>query len=346
MTSPTTSKRVLVTGATGFLGHHLCSALVDAGYEVVALCRDPDSSLAQRLPEVVTRVRGDLRAGESIREAAQGCSGLFNCAGMVSRDSEDAVRMWEVNAAAVEPLLDTCKEAGVTRVVHASTSGTIGISSDADFVADEDSPTPIELVNRWPYYRSKYYGEQAALTRNAEGFEVVVVNPSLLLGPGDEHGSSTEDVRRALEGRIPFSPAGGISFVDARDAAEAMIRAYEDGQAGARYLLTSCNCSLRTFFDRIARVAGTPPPHFAMPDSKLARVGTLWLMDRAAKWLGEDEEIPDRETIDMAQHYWYVDATKAENELKWTSRDPMVTLADTVEDLRERGVVMMFAPEA
>jgi dihydroflavonol-4-reductase len=70
----------------------------------------------------------------------------------------------------------------------------------------------------------------------------------------------------------------------------------------------------------------------------------VWLSRAAQKWVGEDDAIPDPESIDLAQHYWYVDASKAESELGWTPRDPMRTLADTVEDLRERGLVMMSAP--
>jgi dihydroflavonol-4-reductase len=256
--------------------------------------------------------------------------------------------MTQVNVEGVATVLAACERAGVRRAVLASTSGTIGVSTDPDAVADETTPTPLELINKWPYYRSKHYGERIALdfakARNGS-FELVIVNPALLLGPGDMHGSSTEDVRRALENRMPLVPAGGYAFVDARDAAEGMVLALDKGRAGHRYLLVSCNCPIRTFYSRVARVAGHDATVFSLPDHSLVKSATRWLVKRAHEVLGQDDALPDAVSIEMAQHYWYVDSTLAENELGWRARDPMITLADTVADLRARGVVMMRSPD-
>lgn len=346
--------KVLVTGATGFLGQHVVSALragVDGSEprEVIALVRDVESPAAKALLEHdgVTLVCGDVLDGDSVEAAAkdEGCAAVLHCAGMVSRDDADAVTMTKVNVAGVATVLDACKRAGIRRAVVASTSGTIGVSTDPDAVADETAEPPLELINRWPYYRSKYYGEQAALDRNSEDFEVVVVNPALLLGPGDLKGSSTGDVRRALEQRMPLVPAGGYAFVDARDAAEGMVLALDKGQPGRRYLLVSCNCTIRTFFSRVARVADLDGPVFSLPSHSAVERATRWLVRQAHEYMGEDDALPDETSIEMAQHYWYVDSTRAEHELGWKARDPMVTLADTVADLRDRGIVMMRAPK-
>lgn len=338
--------KVLVTGATGFLGQHVVATLREQGREVVALVRDPSSADARRVANMgATLVRGDVLDGDSVEAAAQGCTAVLHCAGKVSRHGEDAIAMTKVNVTGVEATLAACRRAGVRRAVVASTSGTIGVGTDPDHIADERSPAPLEIINKWPYYRSKYYGEQIALAQNSDDFEVVIVNPALLLGPGDWQGSSTEDVRRALEQRMPLVPSGGYAFVDARDAAAGMILALDKGRAGQRYLLVSCNCPIRTFFSRIARVAGLDGPVFALPDHDVVERATRWLIRRAHAVLGEDDALPDAVSIEMAQHYWYVDSTLAENELGWRARDPMITLADTVADLRERGVVMMRKPD-
>lgn len=365
--------KILVTGATGFLGSHVVAALCraqtetetgDSGgdgpapREVVALVRDADSPAAARIAELgATLVVGDVLDGASVEAAAAGCDALLHCAGKVSRDDADAVAMTRVNVSGVETTLAACERAGVRRAVVASTSGTIGVSTNPEAVADESAAPPLELINRWPYYRSKYYGEQIALAANRPagssgsdggdddpGFEVVIVNPALLLGPGDYRGSSTEDVRRMLEQTIPLVPAGGYAFVDARDAALGMLLALDQGRAGERYLLVSCNCPIRTFAARVARVAGIDINLFELPDTKLVRRATRWLTKRAHEVLGEDDSLPDVNSIEIAQHYWYVDSTKAEHELGWRARDPMITLADTVADLRARGVVMMTPP--
>jgi dihydroflavonol-4-reductase len=340
-------QRHLVTGATGFLGAHVVAALVQRGREVVALVRDPSSKAARDLAKQpgVVLAAGDVLDQASVEAAAQGCSAVLHCAGKVSRASADASMMTRVNVESVATVLAASERAGVRRVVLASTSGTIGVSTDPDAVADESNPTPLELINKWPYYRSKYYGERIALDFPSRSFELVMINPALLLGPGDMHGSSTEDVRRALELRMPVVPSGGVAFVDARDAAEGMVLALDKGRDRQRYLLVSCNCPISTFYSRVARVAGLDGAVFSLPDHVLVKRATRWLVRRAHEVLGQDDALPDAVSIEMAQHYWYVDSTLAENELGWRARDPMITLADTVADLRARGVVMMGRPD-
>src|SRR5262249_50326665 len=141
-----------------------------------------------------------------------------------------------------------------------------------------------------------------------------------------------------LEQKIPFVPAGGLSFVDARDAAHAMVLAMDRGRAGERYLVGAANLTFEAFLGRLGRLSGVAAPKLRLPKSaKLARAGAA-LMSRVAKHL--PIELPlDPVSADMAQHFWYVDATKAETDLGWAARDPNETLAETIDDLRRRGVV-------
>ena len=315
--------RYLVTGATGFLGRHLTEALEAHGHDVVRFARSTG---------------GNVLDAASVRAAAEGCTGAFHCAGAVSRKPADAEELYRVHVGGTKTVLDACEAAGVRRVVLASTSGTVAVSESADAIGREDDPTPIALVGRWPYYRAKLFAERAALERSGARIEVVSVNPSLALGPGDVNGSSTEDVRLFLEGAIPAVPAGGLSFVDARDAAEAMRLAMDRGRPGERYLVGAVNLSVREFFARLARVSGVRAPWIPMPRSReVARAGAAWV-DRVAKRAGFRAPV-DPVSVEMAQCFWYLDATKAESELGWAARDPNATLHDTVEDLRTRGVV-------
>jgi dihydroflavonol-4-reductase len=322
--------RILVTGATGFLGSHVVHALESRGHEVVRFART---------------LGGDVLDARSVGEAATGCGAVLHCAGRVSRKAEDAEALYELHVRGTKTVLDACAEAGVQRAVVASTSGTVAVSDDADHVGREDDPAPIGIVSRWPYYRAKLFAERAALERNRPGFEVVSVNPSLLLGPsadvageGPRDNSGTEDVRTFLEGAVPAVPAGGLSFVDARDAAEAMALGLEAGRAGERYLVGACNLTVRDFFARLSRVSGVPAPWLPMPRSReIARIGAK-AMERLASRIGIAPRV-DAPSVEMAQCFWYLDASKAEHELGWKARDPNVTLHDTVEDLRARGVV-------
>ena len=327
--------RYLVTGASGFLGGHLVAALRSHGQDVVALARNEDQALVDLGVDVR---RGDVLELGNVRDAAEGCDGAFHCAGKVSRRPEDAEELYRVHVEGTKNVVEACRAAKVTRLVIASTSGTVAVSDDPEHIASETDDTPIALISRWPYYRAKLFAEQAALEANARGLEVVSVNPTILLGPGDLRGSSTEDVRLFLERKIPAVPPGGLSYVDARDAAEAMRLAMSKGVPGHRYLVGACNVTLREFFARLERVSGVKAPWLPMPRApEMAKVGVKALKSLSAR-LGLSMPI-DPLSLDMAQFYWYLDATRAETVLGWSPRDPVATLADTVNDLRARGVV-------
>jgi dihydroflavonol-4-reductase len=315
--------KFLVTGATGFLGAHVAGALKERGHEVVAYSR---------------KTGGDVLDGARVQAAAGGCDGVFHCAGGVSRNPDDAEALYRVHVEGTKSVLDACARAGVRRAVIASTSGTVAVSERSGRAATEDDPAPLALISRWPYYRAKLFAERAALERNRPGFDVVAVNPSLLLGPGDLNGSSTDDVRLLLEGAVPAVPAGGLSFVDARDAAEAMYLAMDVGRPGERYLVGACNLTVREWFERLGRIAGVRVPWLPLPGSRaFARLAATW-MGRAGALVGVSAAL-DPVSVEMAQCFFYVDSGKAERELGWRARDPNATLYDTVVDLRARGVV-------
>jgi dihydroflavonol-4-reductase len=328
--------RYLVTGATGFLGSHVVKALAARGEDVVPFSRSHG---------------GDVLDLPAVAKAVEGCAGVFHCAGKVSRKPADAEMLYRLHVEGTRNVLTASSAAHVRRVVVASTSGTMAVSEDADHLATEDDETGVaraaRLASKWPYYRSKIFAERAALERNhashgngepADAFEVLCVNPSLLLGPGDLRGSSTEDVRLLLEGKVPAAPAGGLSFVDVRDAADAMVLAMERGRPGERYLLGACNLTVRDFLERLARIAGVKAPWIPLPSSRrLAAAGARWLETMSSR-VGLSPPV-DAVSVEMAQCFWYVDASKAERELGWQPRDANTTLFDTVEDLRSRGLV-------
>jgi len=319
--------KVLVTGASGFLGRHVTRALLGAGHEVRALVR----RLSPRL-RGATQVEGDLDDGASLARALEGIEQVQHLAGLVSRDPKDASRMMRVHVDGTRRLLEGARSAGVRRVVLASSSGTIGVSKDPDFVANEGTPWAIGVVKGWPYYLSKIYQEQVALGFAEAGQEVVILNPTLLLGPGDDRLSSTDDVRRFLQRKIPVVPEGGVSFVDVRDVASVFVTAMEKGRSGQRYLLGGPNWTFATFFGRLERLSKVPGPRLKLPE-RWQRVGAT-LLEELASWRGIQPSL-DRISVEMAQHFWYIDSSRAREELGFEARDPQETLADTVRYLRK-----------
>lgn len=321
---------VLVTGATGFLGRHTVRALRSRGFTVRAVARNPPRDFqAQFECEVV---RADVHDESALSKATEGCTAVYHLAGMVSRDPKDAEALFRAHVLGTRSVLKAARSQGVKTFVHASTSGTIGIS-ETDTIATEQDEAPVAWIQRFPYYRAKWIAEKEALAANTADFKVVVVNPSLLLGPGDVLGSSTDDVRRFLDRAIPATPRGGVAFVDARDAAEGLVLAGEKGIAANRYLLNAANLSVANFFAKLSRISTVPAPVLALPKSvTLAKVGSD-LFSRAVRAVGGEPPV-DAASVEMGQLFWYVSAEKAERELEWSARDPMETLTDTIHDIR------------
>jgi dihydroflavonol-4-reductase len=330
--------RFLVTGATGFLGSHLVDHLLAAGHQLVALCRAEEPELEAA---GIAIAHGDVLDRASLDRAVQGCDGVFHCAGKVSRDPEDAEELYHLHVDGTRNAAAASKAARVPRFVVASTSGTVAVGSDPHHIAREDDEADVVLISRWPYYRSKLYAERAALAANdtANGFSVMSVNPTLLLGPRDLRDSSTEDVRLFLEQRIPAIPGGGLSFVDARDAAVALALAMEKGEGGRRYLVGACNLTIRDFFARLEHLSGVRGPLLPVPRvPSLARATAPWV-NKALRLVGGFPDL-DPVSLEMAQYFWYLDSSRAEKELGWQHRDATTTLADTIADLYQRGVVI------
>jgi dihydroflavonol-4-reductase len=241
--------------------------------------------------------------------------------------------MYRLHVEGTRDLLNAATAAGVKRLVLASSSGTIGVSR-RERVAAEGDDYPIEVVGRWPYYLSKIYEEKLALEWSAkQGLPVICLNPSLLLGPGDERLSSTRDVWKFLHREIPAMPSGGLSFVDVRDAAAMFEAALSAGRSGERYLLGGANMTFPEFFARLSRLSGVAVPRLRLPSR--VNVFGAGLLERWSSFRGV-EPLIDRESVEMGEHWFFVDSSKAVAELGFSPRDPQETLRDTVRWLQAR----------
>jgi dihydroflavonol-4-reductase len=200
-------------------------------------------------------VVGSILNPADVARVLEGVTHVYHLAGFVSRKPADGHRMFQIHVQGTRLLCEAALQAGVKRILMVSTSGTVAVSKRADEMPDEDSPTPLELVSRWPYYSSKLYQEQTARRICADRIELVMVNPSLLLGPGDVRMGSTRDVLSFLAGDVKLVPSGGINFVDARDVAAIIPVAMDKGRPGERYLLGGHNMSFAEYFDRIERAS-------------------------------------------------------------------------------------------
>jgi len=320
--------RIAITGSTGFLGRHLVDQLGES-HELVCISRSGNA------PEGCIGKRIDVVKGRGLKAAFAKADVVIHAAGLVSHSIERAQDTWDVHVLGTQNVLEAALSAKVGRVVLLSTSGTIAVSMDPDFVGREDGPSPESIISAWPYYRSKLYSEQIAL--GMSGLDVISLNPSLLLGPGDEVGGiSTHAVSVFLDEGVPFAPPGTISFVDVRDVATAVEAALTRGRAGQRYLLAGGNMRFSEFYARLARITGRDEPIASMPKATRRVLSWLPKLGRERGISAGIGPVISREDLELACHHWTVDSAKAESELAWVPRGPTETLEDTVEDILDR----------
>ena len=247
---------------------------------------------------------------ETCRDAVRGMDAVYHLAGAVSRDTADSGLMYDVHIKGTRQILQACHELKVKRVLVASSSGTIGVGTDNDFLADEHSPVPWDLIGEWPYYESKALAEREVQYFVAQGLPVKMVRPTLLLGPGDFNGSSTQDVCSFLSGDVKAALPGGMSFVDVRDVANILPTIMEQGEPGCGYLLGAANIPVRDFLIALEQVSGVKAPSFTLPRGVLRRTGGLFKRMASLPFLGGLDPV----TFEMGCHYWYIDSSRAREE--------------------------------
>jgi dihydroflavonol-4-reductase len=321
----------LITGGTGFLGSHLVRQLVEEGAKDIRVMA---TSIPDWLVDLgVETFEGSITKSADVARVVEGIRDVYHLAGRVSRERDDAREMYELHVEGTRLLCEAAKAQGVKSIVMASTSGTIAVTEDGEVVPDETYTPPLDIISRWPYYASKNYQEVTGLqTFNGKGTRLVIMNPSLLLGPGDDRLSSTKVVLDFIARKINALPGGGLSFVDVRDAAKTFRMAMKKGRHGERYLLGAANWTFDKFFGRLERLTKIASPKLTMP-AKFAVRGAQLVDSLFKQWHMASPVEPG--AIEMAQYFWYLNCAKASRELNFKPRDPGETLHETVVYLRE-----------
>lgn len=329
--------RLVLTGATGFLGQALLDELGPKGEldGTIALCRRAAPELTERGLDV--RV-GDLGDATWVRaQLPHGCR-IIHLAGQVDFTHATVKAMHDLHVEITRVIGHAALAAGCQRFVLLSSSGTTAVSTHPR-AADESAPYPLALIANWPYYMSKMLQEKLVLDLyHRRGLPAVILNPSLLLGPGDRPGGSTALVEDFLHGRLLFTPPGGISVVDVRDVAGVTWAALSQGQPGERYLLGGLNCRFATFFELLERISQVKAPMLEAPQ-RLGLLGAHLLGRAAKRWKPELADALTPSKFQMASHYWYVNWQKASDTFGFHPRPAERTLRDTVNDVRTRAPI-------
>lgn len=314
--------KALVTGGTGFVGSHIVRVLVKAGHEVRVLHRTT-SRLDALAGLPFESAIGGLTDRDALRMACEGCDWVFHVAAVADYWRSDVVEMFEANVEGTREVLKAARAAGVQRVVFTSSAAAVGRRPDGQ-PADEAVAFNLS-PRRFPYGYSKWLAEEVARAEAGSGFDVVITNPVVIMGPGDLNmisGNFVTQIKR-LGPLVPVT-SGGVAVIDVRDVALMHLAAAEHGRSGERYILGAANYDYRTWFGMIADVVGVNRPFLSVPDVLLPVVARA--ID-VARLLGVPTPIDANQTR-LGSRDIFFDFSKAWAELG----EPQTAMRQSLED--------------
>jgi dihydroflavonol-4-reductase len=255
--------KIFLTGATGFVGHHVARALATEGAKLRMLVRKT-SNLAHLEGIDGETVVGDLLNLEGVKNSLGGCDAVVHVAADYRFWIRDPEAMYRTNVDGTRDLLRLAREAGVKRFVYTSSVATMHFRRDG-LIVNEDTPVTLaDMVGA--YKRSKFLAEQQAIAAAEDGQRVIILNPTTPIGPYDTKPTPTGQIFvDFLNGRFPAYMDTGLNLVDVAEVARAHVSALTRGQSGHRYILGGENLTLKQILDKMAAITGLPSPTMKIP---------------------------------------------------------------------------------
>lgn len=303
--------KAFITGATGFVGSHVASALAEQGADLRLLVRPASrtDNIAGLNAETVT---GDLREPASLKKAMAGCEFAFHVAADYRLWVRDPEEMYRANVEGTRAIIQAAQESGVRRVVYCSSVATMGFTESGQIV-DEDTPVSIEdMIGH--YKRSKFMAEQVALEAGRAGANVVLVNPTTPIGERDIKPTPTgRIVVDFLNRKFPAYVDTGLNLADVKEVARGHVLAMERAKPGHRYILGGENLTLKQILDKLAALTGLPSPSAKVPHAVAMGFAVLDELF-VGKMLGKEPRATV-EAVRMGRKKMFASSAKAVREL-------------------------------
>lgn len=317
------------------MGSNLVRGLNDRGIEVRVLLRDTSSETALDGLSYET-IKGDVLDDEGhLAQAMDGCDWVFHVAAVADYWRQERELIYRVNVEGTRNMLRAARQAGVRRFVFTSSLAALGIPERAGALLDEAHTFNL-APESFPYGHSKALAEEAIREAAEGGFEAVIVNPSVVLGPGDLNQISGSLIVEAAKGRLRFIAPGGANFVDVSDVVAGHIAAAEQGRPGERYILGAHNLTHREATGVICEVVGRARPRLPIPGSLLPALSVLVRGARAVA----GSAIPlDENQVRLMSAFIYADNEKARKELSLPVTPFQTTVKRTYNWYNEHGYV-------
>jgi dihydroflavonol-4-reductase len=316
--------RIMIFGASGFIGGQIARAAAAKGWEIHGLRRGAGIGAVGDLP--ITWHTGNLADTTALAQMLRGCDVLYHAAGYYPTTHHALRPAMHVAATEIRSVLTAAQNAGVPRVVYTSSLSTIGMPRDSHRMADEcDAYLPGSAPSA--YYEAKWLMELEALCAVINGLPVVTLIPSAVFGPGDVKPTTSELVLLVAKGRVPATIDVETNFVDGRDVAASHVAAAEHGESGQRYIIGGYNLNVADVMRQAAQIAGVKPPRITLSRQSASR---LMAVARTLRLSISD-------LLFGIDHFQPLDASKGWQTFGFTPRPFADTLRETIDWFRDHG---------
>ncbi len=324
---------VLVTGGAGFIGSHLVHTLLKQGESVRVLERR-DAAVDHLPLDRIDLVRADIRDRHAVEQAVRGCREVYHLAANPHLWTQRRGLFRQVNYLGAVNVLEASLAAGVRRVLHTSTESILTRAVQTSPIAEDQSITIRDVIG--PYCRSKFRAERHALRLARAGAPVMIVNPTLPVGPGDLGRSPpTQMMLDFCRGRRREYLDAELNLIDVRDVADGMVRAMKHGRPGRRYLLGHENLSIREVFALLARLTGLPEPRWRVPYP--VALAAAYVSEWVADVLTHRSPAATVTGVKLTRRRMHFDAHRSLAELGLAPRPVAKALADVVTWFQAQG---------
>ncbi|MGA2205975.1 MAG: hopanoid-associated sugar epimerase [Terracidiphilus sp.] len=334
--------KIFLTGATGFVGHHVAKALAAEGANLRLLTRKT-SNLANLEGIPGDAFVGDLTDPEPIKNALSGYDAVVHVAADYRLWIPDPAAMYRANVDGTRELLRLAREAGVKRFVYTSSVATMHFRTDG-IVINED--TPVSLADMVGHYkRSKFLAEQEAIAAAQNGQQVIILNPTTPIGPNDRKPTPTGRIFvDFLNAKFPAYIDTGMNLVDVSEVARAHVLALSKGTPGRRYILGGENLTLKQILDKMSAITGIPSPTVKIPFAVAATYAFFeeWITGR----IRGREPRATLEEVRMGRKKMYASSARAQAELGFRIAPVYPAMRAAIDWFRSNGFAPAMIPQA
>jgi len=326
--------KILITGASGFIGSAVLRQLLQAGHDMRVLLR-VNSDRRNLTGLDIETVTGDLTMPSSLDRALEGCEALFHVAADYRLWVPDPENMYKTNVHGTRDIMLSAAKAGVKRIVYTSSVATLGLTRNG---SPADETTPATLTDMIGHYKRSKFLAEAEVRRLVveQNLPAVIVNPSTPIGPRDIKPTPTgQMIVQAASGRMPAYVDTGLNLVHVDDVAKGHLLAFELGVPGQRYILGSCNMTLKEILTKLDEITGNQKPRFRIPHNLILPIA--YIAEAWARLFGGGQPLVTVDGVRLAKKYMFFSTARAKRELGFKTIPVGQALYDAIDWFKQNG---------